>query len=303
MVSVGALGVGYLIMNIYSRSANLAGDVCTILFGSTSILTLTQTEVWLSVVLSVLVVAVFLLFYHKIFSVTFDEATGTKANNYTALLAILTALIIVVGMRMMGALLISSLVVFPALTSMRVFKSFKGVVVCSAILAVVCFFFGMVLSYGLDTAPGASVVIVNLVAFLVFSLIGWGGHKVKRVAMIIICVIFLVGCGGSRTVVISERNFIQQIIDVTTNPSQYRDREIRIVGMYANVEGRHAVYRYTGGCCPGDSPMVGFIFEWTGDLPNEGDWIEATGTFNTNRLILSNLRIGVTPRNEVVIHR
>ena len=125
MISVGALAIGYLLMNLFSKSSNLSGDVCSTLFGSTSILTLTKTEVWICAVLSVLVVAVFLFFYNKIFSVTFDEsfarATGTKAGLYNLLIAVVVAVIIVLAMNLVGSLLISALVIFPALSAMRVF--------------------------------------------------------------------------------------------------------------------------------------------------------------------------------------
>ena len=119
--------------------------------------------------------ALYLLFYHQIFAVTFDEsfsrATGLKVDVCNTLLAILTALTIVLGMRMMGAMLISSLIIFPALTSMRIFKSFRGVVICSGVLAVVCFLLGIIFSYGFSTPAGASVVLVNLAAFIIFSIV------------------------------------------------------------------------------------------------------------------------------------
>jgi len=146
MISVGALAIGYLVMNVFSTSANITGDVCSTLFGSTSILTLTKTEVWLCVGLSVVVIAVFILFYNKIFAVTFDEkfamATGSKAKIYNLLIAVIIALIIVLAMNLVGALLISALVIFPALSAMRVYKSFKSVVICSAVVSVVCAMLG-----------------------------------------------------------------------------------------------------------------------------------------------------------------
>ena len=148
MISVGALGFGYLIMNLFSTSSNLSGDVCSTLFGSTSILTLNKTEVWLCVVLSVLVVVIYVLFYNKIFAVTFDEnfatATGTRADAYNLLIAVVIAVIIVLAMNLVGSLLISALVIFPALSAMRLFKSFRGVTVCSAVLSVVCAFIGII---------------------------------------------------------------------------------------------------------------------------------------------------------------
>lgn len=183
MISVGALALGYLLMNIFSASANLAGDVCSTLFGSTSILTLTKTEVWLCVALSVVVIAVFLLFYHKIFAVTFDEefakATGTNADQYNLLIAIIIAIIIVLAMNLVGSLLISALVIFPALSAMRLFKNFKSVIFCSAILSVFCAVLGILTSILAGTPVGSTIVAVDIAAFAICSLIGriWGGVK------------------------------------------------------------------------------------------------------------------------------
>lgn len=177
MISVGALALGYLLMNIFSTSANLAGDVCSTLFGSTSILTLTKTEVWLCAALSVVVIAVFLLFYHKIFAVTFDEdfakATGTKADQYNLLIAVITAIIIVLAMNLVGSLLISALVIFPALSAMRLFKNFKSVILCSAILSVFCAVLGILTSILAGTPVGSTIVAVDIAAFAICSLIGW----------------------------------------------------------------------------------------------------------------------------------
>jgi len=176
MISVGTLAVGYLVMNLYSRSANLAGDVCTILFGSVSILTLSQTEVWVSAGLSVLVAAVFLLFYHKIFAVTFDEdfatATGNRAKIYNLILASVIAVVIVLAMNLVGALLISALVVFPAMSSMRVLKTFKSVSVCSVILSVLCAALGILASILAGTPVGSTIVVANIIIFILFSITG-----------------------------------------------------------------------------------------------------------------------------------
>ncbi|WP_186802565.1 metal ABC transporter permease [Lacrimispora celerecrescens] len=183
MISVGALALGYLLMNIFSASANLAGDVCSTLFGSTSILTLTKTEVWLCVALSVVVIAVFLLFYHKIFAVTFDEdfarATGTRAEQYNLMIAVIIAIIIVLAMNLVGSLLISALVIFPALSAMRLFKNFKSVILCSAILSVFCAVLGILTSILAGTPVGSTIVAVDIAAFAICSLIGWiwGGVK------------------------------------------------------------------------------------------------------------------------------
>ena len=176
MISVGALAVGYLLMHLFSTSTNLSGDVCSTLFGSTSILTLTLGEVILCVILSIAVICVFIAFYHKIFAVTFDEnfsmAVGTNVNGYNLMIAVIIAVIIVLAMNLVGSLLISALVIFPALSAMRVFKSFFSVTVCSAVLSVVCTLTGMIISIVGGTPVGSTIVAVDIVAFLVFALIG-----------------------------------------------------------------------------------------------------------------------------------
>lgn len=176
MISVGALAFGYLLMNIFSTSSNLSGDVCSTLFGSTSILTLTRKEVWACIALSVAVVVIFILFYNKIFAVTFDEnfskATGTNAGAYNLLIAIVIAVIIVLAMNLVGSLLISALVIFPALSAMRVFRSFKSVTICSAVFSVICAFLGMVISILAGTPVGSTIVAVDVVGFLVFCAAG-----------------------------------------------------------------------------------------------------------------------------------
>jgi len=177
MISVGSLAIGYLIMNLYAKSSNLAGDVCATLFGSTSILTLTKAEVWLCALLSVLVIAVFLLFYNKIFSVTFDEdfatATGTNAKTYNLILAVVIAVIIVLAISLVGTLLITALVIFPALSAMRVFKSFKAVTICSVVLSVVCTALGILISILAGTPVGSTIVAVDIAGFGVFYAIGF----------------------------------------------------------------------------------------------------------------------------------
>lgn len=183
MISVGALAFGYLIMNLFSTSSNLSGDVCSTLFGSTSILTLTIKEVWVSVVLSVAVVVIFVLFYNKIFAVTFDEdfakATGTKADTYNLLIAIVIAVIIVLAMNLVGSLLISALVIFPALSAMRLFKSFKRVTISSAIISVICAFSGIIISILAGTPVGSTIVAVDVIVFFICYLAGrlTGGIK------------------------------------------------------------------------------------------------------------------------------
>ncbi|MBO4413344.1 MAG: metal ABC transporter permease [Clostridia bacterium] len=184
MISVGALAVGYLLMNIFSKSSNLSGDVCSTLFGSTSILTLTKTEVWVCGLLSVLVAAVFIFFYNKIFSVTFDEdfarATGTKAGLYNLIIAIVVAVIIVLAMNLVGSLLISALVIFPALSAMRVFRNFKAVTVCSAVFSVSCALIGILISILAGTPVGSTIVAVDIVGFVIFFIAGSVKGGIKR---------------------------------------------------------------------------------------------------------------------------
>ena len=176
MISVGALAIGYLLMNVFSVSSNLSGDVCSTLFGAMSILTLTKTEVWLCSVLSILVIIAFVIFYNKIFAVTFDEAfaqaVGTHASAYNLIIAIIIAIIIVLAMNLVGSLLISALVIFPALSAMRIFKSFKSVTICSALISVFCSVTGLLISVVGDTPVGSTIVAVDIAAFLICSLIG-----------------------------------------------------------------------------------------------------------------------------------
>ncbi|MCL2019115.1 MAG: metal ABC transporter permease [Oscillospiraceae bacterium] len=182
MISVGALAMGYLIMNLFPSSANLSGDVCSTLFGSVSILTLTTEEVWVSAALSVIVAAVFLLFYHKIFAVTFDEefsaATGVRAKTYNLILAVVIAVIIVLAMNLVGALLISALVIFPAMSAMRVFKSFKSVTICAVAVSVTCAALGIIISIIAETPVGATIVAADIAGFAIFSCIGFILRKV-----------------------------------------------------------------------------------------------------------------------------
>ena len=183
MISVGALAIGYLLMNLFSTSSNLSGDVCSTLFGSTSILTLSKSEVWLCAGLSVVVVAVFLLYYNKIFAVTFDEdfakAVGTKADLYNLLIAVIIAVVIVLAMNLVGSLLISALVIFPALSAMRLFQNFRSVTVCSAILSVNCAVLGILVSILAGTPVGSTIVAVQIGAFGLSWLAGtvFGGAR------------------------------------------------------------------------------------------------------------------------------
>ena len=164
MLSTGALAIGYLLMNVFSASSNVSGDVCSTLFGSTSILTLSAGEVGVCAVLSVIVVVVFVLYYNRIFAVTFDEsfakAVGTKADNYNLMIAVIIAVIIVLAMNLVGSLLISALVIFPALSAMRIFRSFFSVTALA----------GLLISILAGTPVGSTIVAMDILGFLGFSL-------------------------------------------------------------------------------------------------------------------------------------
>lgn len=177
MISVGSLAVGYLLLNMFPTSSNVSTDVCTTLFGSTSILTLSDFDVKLCIVMSIVVVAFYVFFYNKIFAITFDEnfakATGVRAGVYNVSMAVIIAIIIVLAMNLVGSLLVSALIIFPALSAMRIFKNFKAVVVCSAIFGVVCAVIGLFIAMIFDPPVGSTIVAVDLVGFLIFSAIGF----------------------------------------------------------------------------------------------------------------------------------
>ncbi len=184
MISVGALAIGYMLINVFSKSANVSADVCSTLFGSTSILTLTKNEVLLCIGMSVIVILVFLLFYHKIFAITFDQdfamATGIRANVYNFMIAVVTAFIIVLAMNLVGSLLVSALIIFPALSAMRIFKSFRNVIICSAIISVACAGVGLVLSILFSTPVGSTIVTADLAVFFLFSLVSFIMRKAAK---------------------------------------------------------------------------------------------------------------------------
>ena len=172
MISVGSLATGYMLMNLFPVSSNISADVCGSLFGSASILTLKKSDVLLCLIMAVIVLAVFVLFYNKIFSVTFDEnfskATGINSDGYNLMIAVITAIIIVLAMNLVGSLLISALIIFPALSAMRLFKSFKGVIICSAVISVICAGTGIILSILFSTPVGATIVVANIAVFFIF---------------------------------------------------------------------------------------------------------------------------------------
>lgn len=171
MLSVGALAIGYLVLNKFSTSANVSGDVCSTLFGSTSILTLSRADVLMCIIMSVIVVLFYCLFYNRIFAVTFDEtftrATGKKTELYNLMIAIITAIIIVIAMNLVGSLLVSALIIFPALSAMRMINSFRGVVIYAAILSVICALLGIIISILASTPVGATIVAIDIVAYFI----------------------------------------------------------------------------------------------------------------------------------------
>ena len=178
MLSAGSLAVGYLLLNLFpsSDTGSLSGDVCASLFGSTSMMTLQGSDVWLCVGLSAAVIAFFAIFYHKIFAVTFDEgfanSSGVRVRAYNFLIAAISGIVIVLAMKLVGALLISSLIIFPALSAMRLFRSFRSVILCSAVISVVGSLTGLLLALLLSTPTGASVAVVHIVIFAIFSVLG-----------------------------------------------------------------------------------------------------------------------------------
>lgn len=176
MLSVGSMAVGYLILNVFSVSSNVSGDVCSTLFGSTSILTLTSSEVIMCIVASVIVVAFFIIFYNRIFSVTFDEnftrSMGKNAGMYNLMIAVITAVIIVLAMNLVGSLLITALLVFPALSAMRIMKSFKSVIIYAAVLSVFGAVAGIIISIFASTPVGSTIVTIYIVIYIINSVIG-----------------------------------------------------------------------------------------------------------------------------------
>ena len=181
MLSVGSLAFGYLIMNVSGTSQNVSGDVCSTLFGAASILTLSNTDVWICLIMSLLVLVFYILYYHKIFSVTVDEnfarATGIHTGAYNVLMAVVTAVVIVVAMNIVGSLLVSALIIFPALSAMRVFKNYKSVFICSAVYGVVSSGVGILISIAASTPVSATIVAIDIVLFVIFSIIGIALHR------------------------------------------------------------------------------------------------------------------------------
>jgi zinc transport system permease protein len=308
LISTGSLAIGVIII---SQTTGMNTDVCNYLFGS--ILAMAKADVYLSIALSSLVLVLFILFYHKLFIITFDEtfakASGIKTGLYNMLIAFLTALTIVLGMRIMGAMLISSLIIFPALSSMRLFKQFKSVTVCSALIAILCFFIGVVISYIYATPTGASVVGINIIVFVIFWLIEtlrnstiinrriktMRKNKLGLIAAIlaIAASFFTVSCTKPKaevtnTVEIGEKMFISQVNDVYLNADDYLGKTIKLEGIFKQEQGYEKSYcfvlRYGPGCC-GTDGNVGFEVAWANgkaqSYPTIDSWVEATGVLKT----------------------
>jgi zinc transport system permease protein len=303
LISTGSLALGVIII---SQTTGMNTDVCNYLFGS--ILAMAKADVYLSIALSGLVLVLFILFYHKLFIITFDEtfakATGIKTGLYNMLIAFLTALTIVLGMRMMGAMLISSLIIFPALSSMRLFKQFKSVTVCSAIVSILCFFIGVIISYIYATPTGASVVCINIIVFVLFWLIEVIRNstiihrRIQTIAVIlaIAASFFAAGCtkqkgetgkltkdefanmaenyrnttsvSNNNIVEIREKMFISQVNDVYLNTDDYLGKTIKLEGIFRKEQGHEKSYcfvlRYGPGCC-GTDGNVGFEVAWANE--------------------------------------
>lgn len=177
MISVASMAIGYLIFNKFPASGgNVSGDVCTSLFGSTAILTLNSSDVTLCFVMSLIVILFFVLFYNRIFALTFDEtfayATGVRTKLYKFLVAVICGVVISISMRLVGSLLVSALVVFPAMSAMKIFKSFRSVMICSGLIAVIAAFLGFGASVSLDTPVGATIVAGEAIVFILFSILG-----------------------------------------------------------------------------------------------------------------------------------
>ena len=306
MISVGALALGYLFLNIFKPSSNLSGDVCTTLFGSTSILTLTQTEVWISVILSLASVIFFILFYNKLFAITFDEtfakANGVKTDLYNTLLAIVIAVIIVLAMKLVGSLLISALVIFPAMSAMRLFKSFKKVTIASVVFSIICSFFGMIISIVAGTPVGATIVGLDILLFAICSLIAFlQGHSFKKIGshaclFLLLASTLILPVHGQQKVDMDLSKFnynmlSAQIFNIMLESGRYEGKRIRISGEFMTFEVNENGSKTRDFSCitmdPTQCCATGFDFELAGnpqfpkDYPPVSSQITIEGTLHT----------------------
>ncbi|GBR76183.1 zinc transport system permease protein [Candidatus Termititenax persephonae] len=314
LISTGALAVG---VTVISLTTGMNTDVCNYLFGS--ILAMSRGDVHLSVGLALAVLVLFVCFYQKIFAVTFDEnfarSAGVKTELYNVLLACLTAITIVLGMRMMGALLISSLVVFPALTAMRLCKKFQTVTLFAAVISAGCFLLGLLGSYLYATPTGASVVIVNIVLFLLCGCLGWLREKgwARAVPGLLIMLSFLTAA-DAKLVEIRENFFVTQTNEIYANALDYLGRTLKYEGIFSVYEDPdtqkkyYAVIRYGPGCC-GTDLNAGFEVIWDKPYPETNAWVEAVGVLEEYddsgiralRLNLASLKILPTRGKERVL--
>lgn len=301
LISTGALAVG---VTVISLTSGLNTDVCNYLFGS--ILAMSKSDVRLSVGLALIVLIIFICFYQKIFAVTFDEnfafSTGVKTKLYNNLIACLTAVTIVLGLRMMGALLISSLVVFPALTAMRLGKTFKTVVIMSAAVSVFCFLAGLLGSYIYATPTGASVVLVNIILFLLFSGLSWLQAKGHLRGFLVLMILLAFLSASDKILEIKENFFVTQTNEIYFNAPDYLGRTIKYEGIFKIEEDDkqklYAVIRYGPGCC-GIDLNSGFEVIWDQTYPKQDAWVEVVGVLEQYeneglkflRLRLSELRV------------
>ena len=242
MLSVGSLAIGYLLLNLFGKSSNLSGDVCTTLFGSTSILTLSSLDVWLCATLSMGVVIFFILFYERIFAITFDEtsarAGGVRTGLCNLFLAVVVAVIIVLAMNLVGSLLISALIVFPALAAMRVCRSFLSVTICAAVLSVACALIGMLTAILGGTPVGSTIVTADMVVFLLCAAIGvlLPRLRLRKMASVALCLImlFAVSCGQKQTSQQSDKKEDGSVVagtenaDATTTTEPQKDVKIDV---------------------------------------------------------------------------
>ncbi|MBR6470717.1 MAG: metal ABC transporter permease [Victivallales bacterium] len=304
ILSVASLAIGYLLVNLFSSSTNLTGDVCTTLFGSTSILTLKPFDVYLSIGLSLAVIAIFVLFYNKIFACTFDEdfarATGTPVTIYNFFIAAVIAVIIVLAMKLVGALLISALIIFPALSAMRVFRSFLAVTICSAVLSVVCSLAGLLVSIVAGTPVGSTIVCFDLVTFAIFSLVGLARRRFRvslpAAAAACLAILMLASCSCSKSPTppavadneVYDIDLLQQnetmawalASNVTQTPDDYAGMRIRLAGRFGHVKNPEnnqdmpaCIITDATACC-----QMQFEFDQTGSpYPAEGTRIILSG--------------------------
>ncbi|GBR74508.1 zinc transport system permease protein [Candidatus Termititenax aidoneus] len=281
LISTGALAVGVAVISL---TTGLNTDVCNYLFGS--ILAMSKSDVYLSVGLALAVLILFICFYQKIFAVTFDEnfarSAGVQAGFYNMLLACLTAVTIVLGLRMMGALLISSLVVFPALTAMRVCKKFQTVTLSAALISMFCFLLGLIISYIYATPTGASVVIINIILFLLAGLLAWLQAKGWLRAVLPLLILGGLLSAADKIIEIKENFFVTQTNEIYANAPDYLGRTLKYEGIfsvYADPDSGkkyYAVIRYGPGCC-GTDLNAGFEVVWDKEYPQANDWVEAVG--------------------------